>query len=211
MKNILFIIAIFSLFSCKAHRNNVHNSEPLEPNFDSYQQKHSASSAYRDSADDRASEEKFAEARLEPKSGSKAQGTVSFYRTNKGIWVKAEVYNVPEGLHGIHIHEKGDCTDEDASSAGQHYNPANLTHGDINPSKYHKGDLGNIRVGQNGSGILNIFIPKEKFGSTNRDWIDIQGKSVILHEKEDDLITQPSGNSGGRIACGVIEKSFNNE
>lgn len=143
----------------------------------------------------------FATAKLEPKSGSKAGGTVSFTKEGNGIRVVANVTGVAPGKHGFHIHEKGDCSAEDATSAGGHFNPAHLEHGAPNAKIRHAGDFGNIDIKKDGTGLLKIEVKDPKDFSA---WADIAGKAVILHEKADDLKTQPTGDAGKRIACGVI-------
>lgn len=144
----------------------------------------------------------FAKAALEPKSGTYSTGEASFYKKEHGLEIVIAVKNVTAGKHGIHIHEKGDCSATDASSAGDHYNPAHLAHGALDPAKHHAGDLGNIEVDEQGNGKLDIIIDNSKEHMFN--WDDFIGKSIVLHEHADDLTTQPSGNSGKRIACGVI-------
>jgi superoxide dismutase, Cu-Zn family len=148
----------------------------------------------------------FAKATFEPRSGSNAQGMAWFLKDKNYIKVVVKVKNVSKGAHGIHIHEIGDCSAKDASSAGEHFNPAHLTHGDPNPSRHHMGDLGNIIVQPDGLGVLELIIPKESANPDVIQWKDIIGKSLVLHANRDDLSTQPSGKSGGRIACGIIVK-----
>ncbi len=145
--------------------------------------------------------QKFAETQLLPKSGSKAAGTVIFSKTKNGIQVVSTVTGVKPGKHGIHIHENGDCSAADASSAGAHFNPTQAPHSGPSDFTRHVGDLGNITANKDGSGILTLEIPEIK---GFLDWSPIIGRSVVLHEGADDLKTQPSGDSGGRIACGVI-------
>jgi len=143
----------------------------------------------------------FAEAKLEAKSGSSAAGTVTFIKHASGIKVGVDVSGVTPGVHGFHIHEKGDCSAPDAASAGGHFNPSRAAHADPFTDIRHVGDLGNIEINSDGKGVLNL-IAKDPKGFS--DWAEIVGKSVILHEKADDLKTQPTGNAGKRIACGVI-------
>lgn len=144
----------------------------------------------------------FASAKLEPKSGSKANGTVTFIKEADGIRVTANLKDVAAGKHGFHIHEKGDCTAADASTAGGHFNPAGAKHGDPKAKERHAGDLGNIEIKKDGTGTLKVKLSDPKDFTA---WADIAGKAVIVHEKADDLKTQPTGDAGGRIACGVIE------
>lgn len=146
----------------------------------------------------------FGEAKLEAKSGSKAAGTVTFTKEKDGIRVSAEVTGVSAGKHGFHIHEKGDCSAPDASSAGGHFNPGGAAHGDPKTKERHAGDLGNIEINKEGKGTLKLKVSDPKAFSA---WSEIGGKAVILHEKADDLKTQPTGDAGGRIACGVIALS----
>ncbi|HYX37378.1 MAG TPA: superoxide dismutase family protein [Oligoflexus sp.] len=144
----------------------------------------------------------FAEATLAPKSGSKMAGTVVFNRSDKGLQIVASVTGGTPGRHGIHIHEKGDCSAADASTAGGHFNPTGAPHAAPTAQARHVGDLGNITVKQDGVGLLSLDVPNVK-GLTG--WDAIVGKSVVVHAQGDDLKTQPSGASGDRIACGVIE------
>jgi Cu-Zn family superoxide dismutase len=144
----------------------------------------------------------FAEATLTPKSGSQVAGTVLFNRGPKGLQVIASITGGTPGKQGFHIHEKGDCSAPDASSAGGHFNPTGATHADPNAVSRHAGDLGNITVKEDGVGYLLLDLPPVK-GFTN--WDEIIGKSVVVHAKLDDLKSQPAGAAGDRIACGVIQ------
>ncbi len=144
----------------------------------------------------------FAKAKLESKSGSKATGTVTFTKHRDGIKIIANLSGVAPGSHGFHIHEKGDCSATDAASAGGHFNPGAAVHAGPTADDRHAGDLGNIEIKKDGSGVLNIIVKDPKGFNA---WADLAGKAVILHEKADDLKTQPTGDAGKRIACGVIE------
>jgi Cu-Zn family superoxide dismutase len=140
-----------------------------------------------------------AAAQLEPKSASQATGTVTFTKVGDEIQVVADIQNLKPGKHGFHIHEKGDCSAADAASAGAHFNPTQKHHGGPMTSDHHSGDLGNIEADASGKAHLDW---KGKLSLSGTD--SIIGKSIVVHEKEDDLKTDPSGNSGARIACGVI-------
>ena len=111
--------------------------------------------------------------------------------------------NVPPGKHGFHVHENGSCA-EMGKAAGGHFNPDHVQHGFLPKDGYmnaQAGDMGNIEVGTDGTGILKLFMP----GLTLKDGkYAVTGKSVILHEKEDDF-SQPVGNAGSRIGCGIIK------
>jgi len=141
-------------------------------------------------------------ATLEPKSGSQVTGTVTFAKIGDEVQVVADVQNLKPGKHGFHIHEKGDCSAPDAASAGGHFNPTHQHHGGPMTAEHHVGDLGNIEADASGKAHLDW---KGKMSLNGAD--SIIGKSVVVHEKEDDLKTDPAGNSGARIACGVIKAS----
>jgi Cu-Zn family superoxide dismutase len=139
-------------------------------------------------------------AKLDSKSGSKVTGTVTFTKMGDEVQVVADVQGLTPGKHGFHIHEKGDCSAPDASSAGGHFNPMHQHHGGPTSAEHHVGDLGNIEADASGNAKLNW---KGKMNLTGTD--SIVGKSVVVHDKEDDLKTDPAGNAGPRVACGVIE------
>ncbi|MGE5413690.1 MAG: superoxide dismutase family protein [Syntrophomonadaceae bacterium] len=139
---------------------------------------------------------------IEPKSGSSVTGKVVFTQLPSGE-TKAEAWiqNATPGKHGFHIHEKGDCSAADATSAGGHFNAAGNPHASPTDAAHHNGDFGNIEIGADGKGHMEI--------KTNMLTIlpgpnSVVGKSVIFHEKEDDLKTQPTGNAGARFGCGVV-------
>jgi superoxide dismutase, Cu-Zn family len=140
-----------------------------------------------------------ATAQLEPKSGSQVTGTVTFTSVGNEVQVVADIQNLKPGKHGFHIHDKGDCSAPDAASAGAHFNPTRQHHGGPNTAERHAGDLGNIDADASGKAHLDWKGTLSLSGKNS-----IIGKSVVVHEKEDDLKTDPAGNSGARIACGVI-------
>jgi superoxide dismutase, Cu-Zn family len=142
----------------------------------------------------------MATAKLEPKSGSKVTGFVSFVTVGDQVRVAGVIQNLTPGKHGLHIHDKGDCSASDAASAGPHFNPTQQHHGGPMTAEHHAGDLGNIEADASGKAVLSL---ETKLDLTGKD--SIIGKSVVVHEKEDDLKTDPAGNSGARIACGVIK------
>ena len=141
-----------------------------------------------------------AAANLEPKSGSRVTGTVTFTKMGNEVQVVADIQNLTPGKHGFHIHEKGDCSAPDAMSAGPHFNPTHQHHDGTTGTKRHVGDFGNVEADASGKGHLEWKGKLDLSGPNS-----IIGKSVIVHEKEDDLKTDPTGNSGARFACGVIK------
>lgn len=142
----------------------------------------------------------MAKAMLSPTKGNKVQGAVEFVQTQKGIWVHAEVMGLSPGLHGFHIHEFGDCSAPNGASAGGHFNPKKKPHAGPEAENRHVGDLGNLEADKKGRAVYRRFFPGMKLEGKE----GIIGRSVIVHEKEDDLKSQPAGAAGERVACGVI-------
>jgi superoxide dismutase, Cu-Zn family len=137
---------------------------------------------------------------LHPASGSQVMGTVTFTKIGDAVQVVADVTGLTPGKHGFHIHEFGDCSASDASSAGGHFNPTHHQHGAPDAADRHAGDLGNIEADSSGKAHLEWTDKVMKLDGGD----SIVGHAVIVHEKVDDLKTQPTGNAGGRLACGVI-------
>jgi len=128
-------------------------------------------------------------------------GTVEFKEVDDGVEITANLEGLKKGSHGFHIHEKGDCSAPDAKSAGGHFNPSGHKHGAPEASEHHEGDLGNITAGKDGKATTTLTVK----GITLKDGdTSIVGKGFIIHDKADDLKTQPTGNAGDRVACGVI-------
>ncbi|MDQ2893201.1 MAG: superoxide dismutase family protein [Pseudomonadota bacterium] len=117
-----------------------------------------------------------------------------------GIRYTIDSTGLPPGTHGAHIHMTGRCDAPDFSTAGGHWNPTGAKHGTMNPMGPHEGDLPNLIVGTGGRGTLGITVP----GQTMAGLLDADGAAIVIHAGPDDLLTDPSGNSGGRIACGVF-------
>lgn len=140
-------------------------------------------------------------ANMRPASGSRVNGTVKFTQDLSRVRVDAELSSLTPGLHGFHVHEKGDCSAPDATSAGGHFNPYKKKHGAPDAAKSHSGDLGNLTADASGNATLTIWLDGISV-STGKD--GVIGRAVIVHADRDDLKTDPAGNSGGRIACGVI-------
>ncbi len=137
---------------------------------------------------------------LSPASDSKVMGTITFTKSGDGVKVVADITGLTPGKHGFHIHEFGDCSDPKAASAGGHFNPGKHQHGAPDASDRHAGDLGNIEADASGKAHLELTDKAMKLSGDE----SILGHAVIVHEKADDLKTQPTGDAGGRLACGVI-------
>ncbi|MGH8710246.1 MAG: superoxide dismutase family protein [Burkholderiales bacterium] len=142
-----------------------------------------------------------ATANLQPTKGNKVSGTVTFTQKGNKVLVVANVNGLTPGLHGFHVHEKGDCSTADAMSAGGHFNPAGKPHGAPDSAEHHGGDLGNITADKSGNATLSIEVDGIALDQSANSII---GKGVIVHAKPDDLKSQPAGNAGPRVACGVI-------
>jgi Cu-Zn family superoxide dismutase len=143
-----------------------------------------------------------AAATLEARSGSTANGKVTFTQHGNKVAMKVEVSGLTPGLHAIHLHEKGDCSAPDAASAGGHWNPTSENHGKWEHAPFHHGDIGNLVADAKGKAVLHMESELWTLGDGKPS--DVVGHAVIVHAKEDDFTTQPTGNAGGRVACGVI-------
>ncbi len=137
---------------------------------------------------------------LHPTAGNNVHGVVKFIQTPKGVRVIADVEGLTPGKHGFHIHEFGDCSSPDGKSAGGHFNPTNQPHGSPDAPKHHMGDLGNLEADANGKAHLDRVYPFLRLMGP----MGIIGRGVIIHSGKDDLKSQPTGNAGKRVACGVI-------
>jgi superoxide dismutase, Cu-Zn family len=147
---------------------------------------------------------RIAVATLQPTQGNATHGTVSFVQKGLKIVVDARFTDLAPGSHGIHIHERGDCSSPDGQSAGGHFNPSGKLHGGPMTPAHHAGDLGNIIAQSDGTATLQVTVPTTQISLNDTSVNSIVGKSVIVHADPDDLSSQPAGNSGKRLACGVI-------
>src|SRR5437868_14023875 len=138
---------------------------------------------------------------LHPTAGNKVSGTVTFTPVADGVQVHAELTGLTAGKHGFHVHEFGDCSAADASSAGAHFNPTNQPHAAPDAAARHEGDMGNVEADASGNATLDYVDHQISLWNDAKSAI---GRAVVVHAKPDDLKTQPSGDAGGRIACGVI-------
>lgn len=138
---------------------------------------------------------------LTGRADSPLSGTVSFTQVGDVVQVVAHIEGATPGSHGFHIHEIGDCSAEDFTSAGGHFNPTGAPHGGPNDAERHAGDLGNIEIGEDGVGELELTSDMITVAPGESS---VVGRGVILHADPDDLESQPTGNAGARVACGVI-------
>jgi Cu-Zn family superoxide dismutase len=127
-------------------------------------------------------------------------GTVRVFSEPTGVMLRIDAAGVPAGQHGVHVHATGRCDPPGFTSAGPHWNPTERKHGHRNPAGFHMGDLGNLGVGADGRLIAGLLVPQATIDALR----DADGAALVLHAKADDEVTDPSGNSGDRIACAVL-------
>jgi superoxide dismutase, Cu-Zn family len=144
-----------------------------------------------------------AEADLVVQNGSHLKGNARFEQTEAGVNVLVEVQDAPPGKLGVHVHEKGDCSDIAGKSMGEHFAPRGESHGLPDAPQHHIGDLGNMVVDQNGRGELKIVA--EGANLEKQDRLSFLNRAIVIHQGEDKG-TQPSGDAGSPLACGVIEE-----
>lgn len=148
-----------------------------------------------------------AQALLMPTRDHHAGGTLSMQIENGALRVIGRITGLsPLAEHGFHIHELGDCSAPDGSSAGGHFNPSGHPHGQRDAGPHHAGDLPNLRADAKGETAVDVLLPALEIGTKGPR--DVLGRAAVVHEQADDYRTQPAGNSGARIACGVIGRTL---
>jgi Cu-Zn family superoxide dismutase len=143
-------------------------------------------------------------ATLQAAEGGTVSGSVTFTQVGGMVDVSAHVEGAPPGTHGFHVHETGDCSAPDFTSAGDHFNPTGAPHAGPDATPRHAGDLGNIEVGEDGTGHLELATD---LLTVDAGASSVVGRAVVLHADADDLSTQPTGNAGARLACAVVEEA----
>lgn len=128
-------------------------------------------------------------------------GKIVFVKEGNGIRIVGDVLGLKPGKHGFHVHEHGDCGGKDGAAAGGHFNPTKTKHGGPDSLERHVGDLGNLVANERGEAHYDRVDTMISFEGEN----SILGRSIIIHADPDDYVTQPTGNSGARIACGIVE------
>ena len=154
---------------------------------------------------------------LQPRTGTataelrNAQGQVvggaTFTEVTDGVRILVEVRGLSPGLKGVHIHDVGKCDPPGFTSAGDHFNPGKRQHGVLNPQGPHAGDLPNIQIDGDGNGRMETLTDRVTLGSGPTALFDGNGRALVVHGAPDDFKTDPTGNSGARIVCGVVERS----
>lgn len=194
--SITFLFAVAVVFtSCK---NENQNTDRVEERTDVTQEDRAGSQE--------ASERIEVRVEMEAKSGSDLVGEAVFVQENGEVTLTANFSGLSEGTHAIHLHENADCSAEDGTSAGGHWNPTFEDHGKWgDDTGYHKGDIGNFEVDADGNGSITFSTDEWCIGCDD-DTKNIIGTSLIVHDGTDDFTSQPAGNAGTRIGCGVIER-----
>ncbi|MGJ8593379.1 MAG: superoxide dismutase family protein [Aquaticitalea sp.] len=197
MKRLLFMLAIFTMTLTISCKNDKKEDKKMD---DSTEMK--SSDTQTPEANSR--EEKKVKVTLESKSGSSVTGSAVFTQEDNVVTMIAVLGGLKEGTHAIHLHEKADCSAEDGTSTGGHWNPTNEPHGKWNsPEGFHRGDIGNLNANASGKATLTMSTDKWCIGCDDKNK-DILGKAIIVHEGTDDFTTQPTGDAGGRVSCGGI-------
>lgn len=142
-----------------------------------------------------------AQAVLQPTGSNSVAGEAVFSELGSKVRVVAEIHGLAPGAHGFHIHENGDCSANDGSSAGGHFNPTGQPHGNPDLAEHHAGDMPQLIADANGNARLVAYLDGVRLGEGAGN---IVGRSVVVHAAADDFKSQPAGNSGARLACGVI-------
>ena len=133
-----------------------------------------------------------------------SRGEAKVTEASDGLHIMVDARGLTPGMHAVHIHGTGSCTPPDFTSAGGHWNPGNRQHGKDNPAGMHMGDMPNMIAGADGSGQMEYVIPTARLNNGAMPMLDADGAAIVIHAQADDNKSDPAGNAGGRVACGVI-------
>jgi Cu-Zn family superoxide dismutase len=137
----------------------------------------------------------------------KSVGGAEFRQTKQGVLLSLRITGLPAGLHAVHIHATGKCEAPGFTSAGGHFNPLGAKHGLKNPDGPHAGDLPDLLVNKDGTGRYEVLTQSVTLGAGKHSILEGEGRAIVIHATADDNVTDPAGNAGDRIACGVITRS----
>ena len=132
-------------------------------------------------------------------------GMVTLSEDGNGVTIKVEATGLEPGVHGLHLHTVGRCDGPKFESAGPHWNPTGKQHGRDNPQGAHLGDLANLDVGEDGRGTSTFLVSGATLGGAQNSLLDLDGAALVIHAKADDYMTDPSGASGDRIGCAILQ------
>lgn len=132
------------------------------------------------------------------------RGTATVTQAGDGFHVVVKAQGVSPGVHAVHIHTTGQCVGPDFTSAGGHWNPMDRKHGKDNPAGMHMGDMPNMIVASDGTGAIEYHLPDGAISGGATPLLDADGAAIVIHAQADDNVTDPTGNAGGRVACGVL-------
>lgn len=190
---LLTATAIFAFVSCKNDKKEIDDMNDMD---DTVQ--------VDTKADQNDMEARTISVNMESKSGSTTTGEAYFTEENGMVKMEAKFSGLTPGTHAIHLHEKADCSSEDGKSSGGHWNPTHQPHGKWGDAEgYHKGDIGNFEADADGNGSISMQTDEWCIGCGDENK-DILGKAIIVHDGTDDFVSQPTGDAGGRVACGGI-------
>ena len=147
---------------------------------------------------------KRAQAKIESKSKSSVTGQAVFSEKNGKVKLEINLTGVESGTAAVHLHSIGDCSSEDATSSGGHWNPTKEQHGKWGAPPFHSGDIGNIKIDKSGKGTLTFVDQHNRWSIGGPLETNIIGRAVVVHQGKDDMISQPSGAAGKRTGCGPI-------
>jgi Cu-Zn family superoxide dismutase len=133
-------------------------------------------------------------------------GSIQVTQEREGARFVATVTGLPPGTYGVHLHEFGRCDWPGFASSGGHFNPTNRQHGHLNPAGEHAGDLPNLVVGDDRRGVMDVVRPGLRLADGDAPLLDLNGASMMIHAAPDDYKTDPTGNSGARIACAILAR-----
>lgn len=190
-------LTVFAVISCKDGKKKEAKSDNQTSDQEMVQEEVAAESD---------NDVKIAKVEISAKSDSDVAGEIIFTEENGKVKLEGNFSGLnPDGEKAIHIHEKGDCSSDDGTSAGGHWNPNDTEHGKWNAEDgYHAGDIGNLEVNEDGTASIT-FETDQWCIDCDDEGKNIVGKAIIIHEAADDFETQPTGDAGGRVGCGVIE------